>query len=1202
MPKDSGMRLVAPLNGAVAEQFCDNRVTNSRYTVWNFLFLNFYEQFRHPINFYFLLVASLQFVSVVAPVNPFSVLLPLLFTFTVTALKAGYDDVKRHRQDKMYNDKERKVINRETREWEWRKNRNIRVGDVIYLTEDEDIPCDAVVLASSSPIVYIRTDNLDGELDLKPRDIVAPNPVGRGRGEETEDSSSSNITVRLDDGCCEIVEKVSRMRLKCSAPTSMINSFDGVAVFLSPSSLYRSIGLREDWVERDVSVSVSLSENHILPQSCVLKNTKAAICLAIYTGEETKCSLNKRCSKVKWAKIDREISRHAIFLFVFQLSCAFGFGFAGYFFNLSIDKKYWYLPVPESESGSAFAIYALRFFLLTTVFIPISFKFVTDMTKHYLKLVIEGDEAMVHDGEGCFVRNSSIVEDLGQVDYVLTDKTGTLTQNVMELLYVTVNGKRICLRDIDLSTKSGDICSEDVLRFARVLSLCNTVEVINGSEESSGDVERRKPVSGKITSVYQAASPDEVALCDGCRKLRVTLISRTADAAVLDVNGVRETWRIHHVFHFTSEFKTMGIIVEDEKDGTIYYLVKGADDRILEMSLEDSPFYATEDSENVGMISFVRCVNSEVEHYAMNGLRTLLVAQKKLTQEELQNFLRDAREAEFSMDDRKNKVKNVRLAMENSVHVLGVTAIEDKLQEYVPETVSNLMQAGIKVWMLTGDKVQTAEQIAVTCSLCSPRDRFLRLTAEELGANDMWEDRMTHLLDIASGEKDFVDPNLWRVVNSDVSCGDSNPSVARSGNMGGSSGDDTQIIVDSSLSNPLSTAFPYVLLVEGGLVLQRILDTPELLELLIKLSAKCSSVICARTTPRQKAAVARLVCSRGFLTLAVGDGGNDVAMIQEAHVGVGISGKEGRQAVRASDFSISRFSDLRSLLFVHGQLAYTRTAFVIKYSFYKSVLIGFVQLVHNICDGYVSGGSFWDSLGLTLWNGLYSLPQTLLYCLDRKVPRTVLEMNPRVYNFTRSGFDLSGQEFFFAFVFRGVVHAVLVYILVLNMLGSNFVHPGSGSEASRDVAFSVAYTVLIFLQVLIMILESHTITVLNAFFIFVMPVLYVGINYVFSSMERFAFYGVWSQVSTLVPILICVAVICALKVSTFGLLMLWRMYNPDPRDYLRARESSEIFARRSSWKSHGGLSRLMCCFTCVPEEESTFTAIVVEGERKAGFG
>ncbi|ORC90848.1 phospholipid-translocating P-type ATPase (flippase) [Trypanosoma theileri] len=1185
------MRTITPLDPTVAAAHPDNTVKNSRYTLYNFVFLNLYEQFRRPLNFYFLLVACLQFISVIAPVSPLSTILPLAFAFSLTALKEGYDDIKRHRQDALYNNKKRHVLNPHTMSWQLRRNYTIRVGDVILLEENEELPCDVVVVAASSQTVYIRTDNLDGELDLKPKEIVFPH-IRTPEEERDPEVAAEAVNrdphiIHLDDSCEVLMEKLSRLKLICPPPSAMIESFDARAEFHYTTESERN----------EHPSQISLTHHHLLPQSCRLKNTKSIICVAVYTGDETKCGMNKRPAPVKWAKIDQDVSKYAIFVFCCQILNAFAFGITGYLLNRDVENHYWYLQVPRNEASVPFIIYPLRFFLLTTVMIPVSFKFVVDMSKYYMAMTVEWDETMKHRGpesEGCRVKNSGILEDLGQIDYVLSDKTGTMTQNVMELLYVSVGDERFSLHQNKVEGEENNSTTmvkiptdERVLHFGRILSLCNSVEV-SKSNNPLQDVP-----SNSIQ--YQAASPDEEALCRGASHLHVKLIHRDVHEYVLNVNGVEEKWIHHYTFPFSSELKTMGVIVEEKSTGIIYYFVKGADDRILEMRTKPS-------SSPLGMGSRTRrmswqdTLNSHLETYAMQGLRTLVVAEKKIEKEELQSFLSQVKAAELTLHGRREKLQELRSKMETGVQITGITAIEDKLQDSVKETVQDFLQAGIKVWMLTGDKVQTAEQIALSCGLYNPSNRVLRIVSGGKNKNNndndenAWEKHMMELsLPPGSGirREEVSDGRPFSpadVMDSEVTCDvDSLSSIDCTGSKSRPerSGYNT-------LTSPRERNTPTVLVVEGGTVLERILNTPSLAERFTILSDACVSVICARVTPSQKAAVTQFVRSKGFMTLAVGDGGNDVAMLQEAHVGVGIVGKEGKQAARAADFSITRFSDLRALLFVHGQLAYTRTAYVIKYSFYKSMLISFIQLAFNVVGTYVSGGTFWNSFSLTLWNGAYTLPQTLFFCLDRIAPRTVLERHPFLYKMTRHATDMNIVEFFIIYICRGIVQSVVTLWLVLSIFGSSFAFADSGISASKDVTFSVAYSALILSQMITLILESHSITFLNAIWIFGMPPVYAGITALYSHLSRGQYYGVWGKTMNIISLLTAFGIAAVLVLPVFGLMVIRRIWIPDPRDALR---TSEIWNRMRRVPHYGFgscLSRLNRWLLCVPEEPSYY--------------
>lgn len=1221
----NSMRCVEPLSPMVAAAYSDNSVVNSRYTLLSFLPMNLWEQFRRPLNFYFLIVAMLQFISVIAPVNPMSTLLPLLFAFSLTAVKEGYDDVKRHRQDRKYNRKGRRVLDAVRQQWINKPNCDIRVGDVILLKEGDDFPCDMVAIAASSSTLYIRTDNLDGEIDLKSREIMSWS-VPLPSGEQLDDHRTpAQHLCEVTDEPCDLVERLRCCKLQCSYPSAIVDSFEGRADIYVPREERLPPG------DSDITNSqqgpptfcVPLLVEHLLPQSCVLARTGLMIGIAVYTGKDTKCGMNTHPAPVKWAQIDKDVSRYSVYIFICQMLNAIVFGLLGYSKNATIHTSAWYLQQPPSEASASFLIYPLRFFLLTTVMIPVSFKFVVDVCKYYMSKVVEWDAAMMpsfsvlnstskksdEKGKskdycsGCKVKNSGILEDLGQIDYVLSDKTGTLTENVMELHSIAVApGSSISVASIltPIVRRSSDsLLAPRVVpqhaegnateTFAKMVALCNTVEVIESCNSEP---------------TYMAASPDEVALCYGMAKMGVTLVEREEHYAVLELSGGCERWRIHHTFHFTSEKKSMGLIIEEVASGCIWYVAKGADDKMLSISAldENSTFFG-----------------AQLSRYATLGLRTLLVARKSMTVEEHHLFMQRLEEANCLVDGRRERLEALQQELEQDMVVLGITAIEDRLQDHVAETIGDLLQAGVKVWMLTGDKLETAEQIGISCGLYESGDVVVRVTGDGV-ERDLKRNIFAALTAPGSGEGDAHNSSAMFPSSSPTSRpaeGDSGERKETSLALIGTALWNRTFLFDpdrpapslqyhnlSSVSlrngSDSSTGLSRgehgrsgregrkVLVVHGGAVLEAILSDPFLRECFGKLASRCRSVICARTTPSQKAALTEFVRGEGHITLCVGDGGNDVAMLQASHVGVGIAGKEGQQAARAADFVIAQFSDLRSLLFVHGQQSYARTAYVIKYSFYKSMLISFIQLAYNVVGTHFSGGTFWNSFSLTMWNGCYTLPQTILYCLDRCAPRVVLEQNPFLYKLTRRGVDMHPGTFFVSYVIRGMLQSVLLLWLATQLYGSSFAYASTGGNASNDVVFSVAYTALMISQVFTVLWESHSITPLNVLAIFGMPLIYLFSTMAYSKVETLQYYGVFAKSLDTFGILAAFGIALTLWIPSLAYFTALNLWRPSPSDCLREAEMKRLTLTTRYAKGCDVTTVLVQWFSAIPEAASTF--------------
>jgi phospholipid-translocating ATPase len=340
---------------------------------------------------------------------------------------------------------------------------------------------------------------------------------------------------------------------------------------------------------------------------------------------------------------------------------------------------------------------------------------------------------------------------------------------------------------------------------------------------------------GNLT--FQAASPDEIAIVNWTAQMGLRLVYRDIHSMKL-IFGDREfTYRIRHVFPFSSETKRMGIILEDTDSGKITFYQKGADS-IMSKIVMRSDWLEEE------------CLNM-----AREGYRTLVVGRKPLSRELYDEFEDQYNHAKSLTFERQESIQRVIASyLERDLELLGLTGVEDQLQENVKLTLELLRNAGLRIWMLTGDKVETATCIALSSKL------FMR--------NQMIH-QITNITD--------MDSALDRL-------------------------DQIRAIGDSCL-------------VIDGSSLQFYLDHApgELIDLALTRPA----VVCSRCTPTQKAEIVRLINqSTNKRTCAIGDGGNDVSMIQAAHVGVGLVGKEGKQASLAADFSITQFQYLSRLLYI----------------------------------------------------------------------------------------------------------------------------------------------------------------------------------------------------------------------------------------------------------------------------------------------
>lgn len=300
---------------------------------------------------------------------------------------------------------------------------------------------------------------------------------------------------------------------------------------------------------------------------------------------------------------------------------------------------------------------------------------------------------------------------------------------------------------------------------------------------------------------------------------------------------------------------------------------------------------------------FERCFQ-HVDDFASEGLRTLLFGYRFLDEKEYTGWKKVFSDATTSLVDRQKLIENAGEMIEQNFDLAGATAIEDKLQKGVPETIDKLRRANIKIWMLTGDKRETAINIAHSARICKSYSEVV-------------------ILDHATGE---VEQRMA-----------------------------------STLLDITKGAIPHSVIVVDGGTLAEIEANATLSMLFFDLVVVSDSVICCRASPSQKASLVKKIRTKvnGSLTLAIGDGANDIAMIQEAHVGIGVSGKEGLQAARISDYSIAQFRFLQKLLLVHGRWNYIRTAKYVLVTFWKvcrpfSGIFLVAKLTSNLCRNWCS--------------------------------------------------------------------------------------------------------------------------------------------------------------------------------------------------------------------------------------------------------
>ncbi|TVY39580.1 putative phospholipid-transporting ATPase, partial [Lachnellula subtilissima] len=1182
------------------QPYIDNSIRSSRYTIWNFLPSQIWFQFSKAANFFFLVVGILQLVPGLSTTGSFTTILPLLFFLFFIIIREGYDDIRRYQLDKVDNGQAARVLNGSSSRisilpvrilnpsidywnrlrqkaliqvgkgasettsielsseeyvddvnsgdslspgqaaWSTIQWKDLKVGDVVDLKRNDPIPADIVLLYADGRdnIAYIETMSLDGETNLKIR--RPPNLLS-----------------------CETLAAISQCRADFAVedPNSDLYQFHGKVTINGQTS--------------------PVTQDNIVYRGSTLRNTNRAFGMVINTGEECKIRMNaNKNPKPKAPAVQAITNQVVILLVVFVVLLATGCT-AGYeIWTRIFERKAWYLEDAHLGPAEIFIAFAIEFNNL----IPLALYVSLELVKLAQFLLLHDVEMYDEASDTPMVSNTqNIYENLGQVSYLFSDKTGTLTENVMRFRKISVAGMALVHdfesevsikeKDLQLPKRSSfhdpttptivehealdnprvsrdgfpfpvgrksltvprlersmsrrslnrDMSSKELLRslwkhpdaklsekvrfFLLSLALCHTCFPEDRKDGKTG---------------FQAASPDELALVEAAVELGYIVTDRTTRLITLSIDmfdsksPAQEVYEVLDIIEFSSKRKRMSIIVKFP-DGRICLFCKGADSVIqprlrlsalalqkasevrqrqdqrksfeveeaimrkshdeqsrkslqrssfqldrpsmemrriisgrksvtideyppspqslfqrndyegqsprkssqldrrflsLPLSEPSTPRIVTDQSMDDASI-FERCLE-HIDDFASEGLRTLMFGYRFIAQDEYQGWSKLYHDATTSLVNRQEMIESAAEIIENELDLAGATGIEDKLQDGVPETIEKLQRANIKIWMLTGDKRETAINIAHSAKLCKSYSRVL-------------------ILDHKQGSLK------------------------------------TQI--DSALFTIMEGRIAHSVVVIDGQTLMGVENDDALSAHFYNLLLRADSTICCRASPAQKASMVKNIRHKvpGSITLAIGDGGNDIAMIQEADVGVGISGKEGLQAARVADYSIAQFRFLQRLLLVHGHWNYNRIAQYALATFWKEMLFYCIQLLYQKWNGY-TGTSLYENWSLTVWNTLFtSLCVMIPGIFEQDLSAATLLAVPEIYSYGQNcqGFNLKKCGLW---MLKAAVEAVVVYFMIYCLYGRIIFTTDQGLFAIGDLAFTVC---VIFINVKLLVLDTH---------------------------------------------------------------------------------------------------------------------------------
>uniref|UniRef100_A0A8C6KI50 Phospholipid-transporting ATPase n=1 Tax=Nothobranchius furzeri TaxID=105023 RepID=A0A8C6KI50_NOTFU len=974
------------LNQPQFTKFCSNRVSTAKYNALTFLPRFLYSQFRRAANAFFLFIALLQQIPDVSPTGRWTTLVPLLFILVVAAVKEIIEDLVR--QTPMLRNGAWEIVH-------WEKVCTCS----LFLCLDLLNALPTLSLQCSEPqgMCYIETSNLDGETNLKIRQGL----------QVTSDIKEIDNLMHLSG------------RMECESPNRHLYEFVGN-------------------IRLDGHSTVPLGPDQILLRGAQLRNTQWVHGVVVYTGHDTKLMQNSTRPPLKLSNVERITNFQILVLFGCLLAISLVCSIGQTIWKYQFGNDAWYMDLNYGGAAN-FGLNFLTFIILFNNLIPISLLVTLEVIKFIQAFFINWDTDMVYEPTStpAMARTSNLNEELGQVKYIFSDKTGTLTCNVMQFKKCTIAGvaygyvlfSSLSLPSGFLPTSSSTAGFNDPSLLENLQSHHPTAAVIQEFMTMMAICHTAVPerTDGKIT--YQAASPDEGALVRAARNLGFVFSGRTPDSVIVEILRTEERYELLHVLEFTSVRKRMSVIMRTPS-GKIRLYCKGADTVIYER-LADSSRYK-------------EITLKHLEQFATEGLRTLCFAVADISESSYQHWQEIYLRASTSLQNRALKLEESYELIEKNLQLLGATAIEDKLQDKVPETIETLMKADIKIWILTGDKQETAINIGHSCKLLTKNMGMLVINEDSLDAT---RETLSHhcgmLGDAVYKENDFA------------------------------------LIIDGkSLKYALTFG-----------VRQYFLD----------LALSCKAVICCRVSPLQKSEVVEMVKKQvKVITLAIGDGANDVGMIQTAHVGVGISGNEGLQAANSSDYSIAQFKYLKNLLLVHGAWNYNRVAKCILYCFYKNIVLYIIEIWFAFVNGF-SGQILFERWCIGLYNVIFTaLPPLTLGIFERSCRKENMLKYPELYKTSQNAMGFN-TKVFWAHCLNGLFHSVILFWFPLKAFQHDTVF-GSGQTPDYLLLGNMVYTFVVITVCLKAGVETSSWTMFSHIAIWGSIILWVVFFLIYSSL------------------------------------------------------------------------------------------------------
>ena len=882
-----------------------------------------------------------------------------------------------------------------TRHWE-----DLNVGDIVKLRNNDEVPADIVVCSTSEDDggCYVETRNLDGEINLKSRYAV---PELR---EMTTPDACATVPFEIE------VEPQNTDMYRFNARVELHDELNDEGKYLE--------------------CPVTLSQ--VLLRGCTVRNTDWVIGVVAMTGMDTKIVLNSGDTPSKRSKMEYIMNEmvyiNLAIIAVIAVVCAIADSqLEKHYFNLG---AYWEFGAVHGDDNPRInGLISFANSLITFQnFVPIALYISFEVVRTIQAIFIFEDHDMYYEkaSRRTTAKSWNLSDELGQIQYILSDKTGTLTQNLMIFRECSIGGTiyqgdtpekqvdpedaaptsgnrlrvRQTIADVPpfrstaltqalTDTKSSAHAAAD--EFFHCLSLCHTVHIAKTDE--------------KNVIIYKAESPDEQALVQTAADNGYVFCGRHINTVELQVpsKDTRERYEVLHTLEFSSARKRMSVILRRASDQQLIMYTKGADSMIYSRLAP-------------GQDEMKKRVDADLEEFANKGLRTLCLGTRTIDLGYYRTWAQRYQEASVATQQREEHMEALASEIERDLYLMGATAIEDRLQDGVPETIADLKRAGINIWVATGDKLETAIAIGYSTKLLAQDMNLVIVRGGEYGSSNSAYSQLERAVErFFGGPEALADTKYKPPPRPDL-----HRSTSRTSHVSNVS--QLSLVGEQNGERPGG----YALVIDGH-ALGFVLDEPYSRELLLRVAVHCRAVVCCRVSPLQKALIVRLVRDglKG-ITLAIGDGANDVSMIQAAHVGVGVAGEEGLQAVNSSDYAIGQFRFLKRLVLVHGHWSYYRNSKMINLFFYKQVIhVGTLFWFQIYCAWSTTQGM--DYVYLLLYTAIWTVaPVVGIGLFDRNVSDRVLMEVPELYAPSREG-KYFGLIRFLLYMLDGLYQSVILF-------------------------------------------------------------------------------------------------------------------------------------------------------------------------------